>query len=69
MNKQVIASPWSCWSRICPAFANRVDPDQLASSEANWSGSAPFVNMYVNLYQQPDANAQADQGLHCPQIA
>ena len=27
--------------------------DQLASEEANWSGSALFVIMYVNLYQQP----------------
>ena len=35
-----------------PAFANSVDPDQLASEEANWSGSAPFVIMYVSLYQQ-----------------
>ena len=25
------------------AFANSVDPDQLASEEANWSGSALFV--------------------------
>ena len=24
-------------------FANSVDPDQLASEEANWSGSALFV--------------------------
>ena len=37
---------------ICPAFANSVDPDQLASEEANWSGSALFVIKYVNLYQQ-----------------
>ena len=29
-------------------FANSVDPDQLASSEANWSGSALFVIQYVN---------------------
>ena len=36
-----------------PCFANSVDPDQLASSEANWSGSALFVTKYVNLYQQP----------------
>ena len=28
-----------------PAFANSVDP------EANWSGSALFAIMYVNLYQ------------------
>ena len=27
-----------------------VDPDQLASEEANWSGSALFVIQYVNLY-------------------
>ena len=33
-----------------------VDPDQLASEEANWSGSAPFVIKYVNLYQQPGAS-------------
>ena len=26
-----------------PAFANSVDPDQLASEEANWSGFALFV--------------------------
>ena len=35
-----------------PAFANSEDPDQLASSEANWSGSALFEIQYVNLYQQ-----------------
>ena len=38
--------------RICPAYANSVDPDQLASEEANWSGSALFVIKYVNLHQQ-----------------
>ena len=31
------------------AFANSVDPDQLA----NQSGSALLVIKYVNLYQQP----------------
>ena len=35
-----------------PAFANSVDPDQLASEEANWSGYALFAVKYVNLYQQ-----------------
>ena len=35
----------SCWIKIYPAFANSVDPDQLA-------GSALFVIQYVNLYQQ-----------------
>ena len=29
-----------------------VDPDQLASEEANWFGSAMFAIKYVNLYQQ-----------------
>ena len=32
-------------------FANSVDPDQLASKEANWSGSAVFAIQYLNLYQ------------------
>ena len=39
----------SCWTRIYPAFANSVDPDQLASEEANWSVSALFAIKYVNL--------------------
>ena len=41
---------------ICPAFANGADPHQLASEEANWSGSALFVIKYVNLYHQPWAS-------------
>ena len=36
----------------CPVLANSADPDQLASEEANWSGSALFAIKYVNLYQQ-----------------
>ena len=40
-----------------PAFANSVDPDQLASSEANWSGSALFVIKYVTLYQQSGSSS------------
>ena len=48
--------PLSCWTRIYPAFANSVDPDQLASEEANWSESALFAIMYVNLYQKPSSN-------------
>ena len=31
----------------CTVLANSVDPDQLASEEANWSGSALFVIKYV----------------------
>ena len=33
-----------------------VDPDQLASEEANWSGSAMFVIKYMNLYQNPESS-------------
>ena len=38
--------------QIWPAFTNSGDSDQLASEEANWSGSALFVikYMYVNVY-------------------
>ena len=32
-----------------PCFANSVDADQLASKEANWSGSALFAIKYANL--------------------
>ena len=37
-------SAWSCWIRICTAFANSSDPDQFASSTL-------FGITYVNLYQ------------------
>ena len=37
----------------CLVLANNVDPDQLASKEANWSGSASFGIKYVNFYQKP----------------
>ena len=40
----------------CPVLANSVDPDQLASEEANWSGSALFVMKYVNFYQKPGSS-------------
>ena len=41
----------------CPVLANSVDPDQLASEEANWSGSALFVIKYVNFYQKLRSNS------------
>ena len=38
-----------------PAFANNVDPDQLASEEANWSGSALFAIISMWIYNNnPD---------------
>ena len=40
----------------CPLLANSVDPYQLASEEANWSGSALFVIKYVNFYQKPGSS-------------
>ena len=43
-------------STTCPVLANSVDPDQLASEEANRSGSALFVIKYVNFYQKPGSN-------------
>ena len=36
----------------CLVLLNSVDPDQLASEEAKWSGSALFVIKYVNFYQK-----------------
>ena len=38
------------WVNIRSALSNSVDPDQLASEEANWSGSALFVIKYANFY-------------------
>ena len=35
--------------QLYPAFANSVDPDQMAFSEASWAGSALFVIKYLNL--------------------
>ena len=40
----------------CPVLTNSVDPDQLASEEANWSGSALFVVKYVKFYQKPKSS-------------
>ena len=40
----------------CPVLANIVDPGQLASEEANWSGSALFIIKYVNFYQKPGSS-------------
>ena len=36
-------------NKICPVLANSVHPDQLASKEANWSGSALFSIKNVNF--------------------
>ena len=43
-------------NKACPVLANSADPDQLASEEANWSGSALFVIKYVNFHQKPGSS-------------
>ena len=48
----LIFNPGPAEPGLCPAFVNSVNPDQLASDEANWSGSALFAMKYVNWYQQ-----------------
>ena len=40
----------------CPVLANSVDPDQLASEEAKWSGPALFIIKYVNFYPKPGSS-------------
>ena len=52
MTDDLVYKPLFYWTRMCPALANSVNPDQLASEEVNWSRSALFVILYVNLYQQ-----------------
>ena len=47
------------WCKVNPCLAEpiyalplqTVDPDQLTSEEAIWSGSPLFIIQYVNLYQ------------------
>ena len=41
---------------LYPVFANSIDPDHLASEEANWSGAALFVIKYETLYPQPGSS-------------
>ena len=41
---------------LLDAFANSLDQDQLASEEANWSGSTLFSIKNANLYQQPGSS-------------
>ena len=63
--KLVLIAEWSYFRVVLTLFllntigsvlANSVDPDQLASEEANWSGSALFVIKYVNFYQKPGSS-------------
>ena len=65
MKSQITNFKLSDWTLVLlnldiPCFANNVDPDQLASEEANWSGSALFVIKNVNLYPQPGSSNLID---------
>ena len=42
------------WYEFTYLMGNSADPDQLATSEANWSGSGLFPIKYVNSYQQSE---------------
>ena len=39
-----------------PCLSKSIDPDQLASEEANRTGSALFVIKYENFYQKPGSS-------------
>ena len=39
-------------------FKNTVDPDQMASEEAIWSGSTLFFIQFMNLYEQTSLSYQ-----------
>ena len=41
-----------CWYKFTYWITNSADPDQLASSEANWSGSTLFAKAeYIRVQQ------------------
>ena len=42
----------SCWYKFTYWMTNSADPDQLASSEANWSGSTLFAKAGYIWVQQ-----------------
>ena len=44
----------------CSVLANSVEPDQLASEEANWTGSALFVIKYVDFYKKTKNNRSSN---------
>ena len=49
MNRSILAHFIILLFMTTPTFANSVDPDQMASGEAIWSGSTLFVIQFVNL--------------------
>ena len=51
-SNQLSVSTFLLLNTTCPVLANSVDPDQLASEETNWSGSALFVIKYMNFYKK-----------------
>ena len=51
-NIHVVLKTLLLLNTACPILRNGVDPDQVASEEANWSESALLVIKYVNFYQK-----------------
>ena len=49
-----------CWYEFTYWMANSADPDQLASSEANWSGSTLFAKV-GHIWVQQDKGWKQDQ--------
>ena len=49
---------WSCfWYKSTYLMTNSIDPDQLASSEANWSGSTLFAKTVHVVFSMRRVNA------------
>ena len=60
-NNSVIKRLWCVITLVLlnldmPCLCKNVDPDQLASEEANYSGSTLFGVKCVNLYLQPGSS-------------
>ena len=46
-------------------MANSVDPDQLASSEANWSGSTLFARLGISGFNRTRVNTFRNESYIC----
>ena len=47
-------------------MTNGADPDQLASSEANWSGSTLFAKVGLVVFSKRKVKLTYDPDLHLP---
>ena len=54
-----------CYYKFTNLMANNADPDQLASSEANWSGAALFAKTgYIWVQQDKGWNCKLSLKIH-----